>query len=231
VAREVPPALDAVVMAALEPDRDKRIPTARELRRRLAQAVPAAAAVDDEQLAELIAAMLGDELAKDEALMTLTLSDADVQLLEQIEHIPSEPPAPISHSAFDTMRPRDPRRTSLAIGAIAAGAVLLIAGAVGISIAVTSGGDGDETVDSTVPAVRARLAPPAPRPAPAQPPQPPEPQQPTTPVDLAEPAYEVAAVLDAGTAARPTPGRPRPPIKRGGRTGGAGGPLLLDDRF
>lgn len=56
--------LDQVLMAALAPDRDDRPRSALDLRNMLSAAVPFAEALDHEQVAELLDAMLGDELGR-----------------------------------------------------------------------------------------------------------------------------------------------------------------------
>ena len=61
----VSPELDAVVMAALAPKLDDRLPTAQEFRRRLAEAMPSALTLDAEAVAELVEAVLGEELARE----------------------------------------------------------------------------------------------------------------------------------------------------------------------
>jgi len=61
-APEVPPALDEVVLDALAPDRDLRLPTARALRNRLVGAVPGAAAMEAAELATLLRVAVGDLL-------------------------------------------------------------------------------------------------------------------------------------------------------------------------
>lgn len=60
--RDVPPELDAVVMAALHPDREQRPITAKEFRRRLVRAFPRAMEVDSAHLADLLSTLLGEEL-------------------------------------------------------------------------------------------------------------------------------------------------------------------------
>ncbi len=59
---EIPPALDAAVMWALTPDKDGRPATALELRRRLAEAAPEALALDVGHMAEVVEAIMGQEL-------------------------------------------------------------------------------------------------------------------------------------------------------------------------
>lgn len=61
-APRITPALDDAIMAALNPKRDLRPPSAREFRQMLATAVPFAEALDHEQVAELLDVVLGDEL-------------------------------------------------------------------------------------------------------------------------------------------------------------------------
>jgi len=59
--RVVPFALDHVVMWALDPDPSRRPATAQELRRALADAVPAALSIDASQLAHFLAALMGEQ--------------------------------------------------------------------------------------------------------------------------------------------------------------------------
>lgn len=61
----VSPELDAVVMAALAPNLEDRLPTAQEFRRRLAEAMPSALTLDASALAELVEAVLGEELGRE----------------------------------------------------------------------------------------------------------------------------------------------------------------------
>ncbi|MBK8169061.1 MAG: serine/threonine protein kinase [Sandaracinaceae bacterium] len=60
----VSPELDAVVMAALAPNVGDRIPTTQELRRRLADAMPSALTLDASSLADLLDAVMGEELTR-----------------------------------------------------------------------------------------------------------------------------------------------------------------------
>jgi serine/threonine-protein kinase len=60
--QDVTPELDAAVMFALAPDREARPKTALELRRRLAEACPKALALDVGHMAEVVEAVLGEEL-------------------------------------------------------------------------------------------------------------------------------------------------------------------------
>jgi len=61
----IPPALDAAVMAALSRDPEHRPATAHDLRRRLAEAVPGALAIDTSDVAALLREVLGDERERD----------------------------------------------------------------------------------------------------------------------------------------------------------------------
>ena len=60
----IAPALSEAVMKALAPDISARVETANAFRRMLSKAQPTSATVDPSDLAELLSAMLGDELAK-----------------------------------------------------------------------------------------------------------------------------------------------------------------------
>ena len=126
-AQEVPPALDAVVLKALSKDPAHRYATAQEMRRALAEAVPAATMVEASSIAELIEASVGEELEKErkalpaavsaqvgppvertrvieeraeEVLLTLTVSAAGLEVKSDI--------APISGSMSDYARTSDP---------------------------------------------------------------------------------------------------------------------------
>ncbi|MFO0738722.1 MAG: serine/threonine-protein kinase [Labilithrix sp.] len=65
----VDPALESVIMWALEPDPSKRPQTAADLRRRLLEAVPATASVDRAAIALLVERLLGDKLDKEQKLL------------------------------------------------------------------------------------------------------------------------------------------------------------------
>ncbi len=127
-ASEVTPALDRVVLKALAKDPAQRFATAQEMRRALAEAVPAAAMVEASSIAELIEASVGGELEKErkalpaavgaqvgpspdrtrvieeraeEVLLTLTVSAAGLEVKSDI--------APISGSMSDFARTSDPQ--------------------------------------------------------------------------------------------------------------------------
>ncbi|MBK8170562.1 MAG: protein kinase [Sandaracinaceae bacterium] len=61
-APEVSPALDAAVMAALAPDVEKRVQSASDFRRMLAEAMPSALTLDAADLSSLLYAVMGAEL-------------------------------------------------------------------------------------------------------------------------------------------------------------------------
>jgi len=63
-APNITPALDDAVLSALAPDRETRPASALEFRDLLSQAVPIAEALDDEQIAELLHAVLGEEMIR-----------------------------------------------------------------------------------------------------------------------------------------------------------------------
>jgi serine/threonine-protein kinase len=73
---ELPPELDRVVLRALSRDPAGRPSTARELRRELQEAFPAAAAVGEERLGEVVCAVLGEHIE----LRRLSLPDSVVGL-------------------------------------------------------------------------------------------------------------------------------------------------------
>lgn len=66
-APEVSPALDAAVMAALAPDVEKRVATAQDFRRLLAEALPSALTLDAQDLSSLLYAAVGEELESQRA--------------------------------------------------------------------------------------------------------------------------------------------------------------------
>jgi len=127
-ASEVPPALDRVVLKALSKDPAQRYATAQDMRRALAEAVPASTMVEASSIAELLEASLGNELEKErkalpaavgaqvgpspdrtrvieeraeEVLLTLTVSAAGLEVKSDI--------APISGSMSDFVRTSDPQ--------------------------------------------------------------------------------------------------------------------------
>lgn len=123
VAPGINPQLDAAVMQALSTEVEKRFSTAHDLRRALAVAESPALAIDSSHLAELLAAMLGEELAQTrqnlpreltlavdapsfdegEVLKTLTIDDVDVhEAAEYAEQRPlSTPKSPDETTAHD----------------------------------------------------------------------------------------------------------------------------------
>ncbi len=123
VAPGINPELDATVMRALSTDVDGRFSTAQQLRRALAAAEAPALAIDSSHLAELLAAMLGEELAEgrqhlpgeltlavdvppfdeEEVLKTLTIDDVDVhEAAEYAQEGPlSTPKSPDETTAHD----------------------------------------------------------------------------------------------------------------------------------
>ncbi|MCC7541718.1 MAG: serine/threonine protein kinase [Deltaproteobacteria bacterium] len=70
----IPPALDRVVLDALALDPSKRIQTAQELWRRLAQAVPGALEVEPSVLAELLTIALADEIDTEKHVLPESMS-------------------------------------------------------------------------------------------------------------------------------------------------------------
>ncbi len=101
---DVPFALDAVVMKALSHDPDKRPQTARAFRQALKDAIPEAAAVDPVELASLLTATMGLELAEREGRLTgrpsgsMSTSELDVlpaqalqDLTEPLDQVVGDP--------------------------------------------------------------------------------------------------------------------------------------------
>lgn len=125
----ISPGLDEAVMKALSADPNDRHGTAQEFRRALANAEPAALALDSSHLSELLAAMLADELEEnrqslpkdlnaavegpsfdeEEVLKTLTIDDVDLASAAEYaeEELESEP-----KKASDDTTPATPSRES-----------------------------------------------------------------------------------------------------------------------
>jgi serine/threonine protein kinase len=70
----IPAALDAVVMKALAPKVENRYATAQDFRRALAEAMPKAMLVDAANVADLLVAIMGDQMAKDREVLPSQLS-------------------------------------------------------------------------------------------------------------------------------------------------------------
>jgi serine/threonine protein kinase len=88
LAADVPPALDAVIMAALSADASHRPQTAQEFRRMLGEAFPAAHSVDAGQVSEILEAVLGERLEAKrkelpESLTGLSLSSSSKPIPEE----------------------------------------------------------------------------------------------------------------------------------------------------
>jgi len=75
---DVPPDLDRVVMKALAADPDARFRTAQKLRRRLADAMPRAVALDSSHLSELLHAAMPEQIDKQRRLLPQTLSASEI---------------------------------------------------------------------------------------------------------------------------------------------------------
>ena len=119
----ISPALDSVVMKALSANPEERYQTAKEMRRALASAEAAALALDSSHMAELLAALLGDELEEhrqslpkdltvavespsfdhEEVLKTLTIDDLGDQ---SVADYANDSPTPTSNEATDGTRTR-----------------------------------------------------------------------------------------------------------------------------
>ncbi|MFO0683651.1 MAG: protein kinase [Sandaracinus sp.] len=109
LSKDVPPAVDAVVMKALAPKVEDRWATAQEFRRALAEAMPKAMLVDASNVADLLVAVMSEQMKKDrealpsqlsavmagerraenvqgneEVLMTMTISAAGRAYLEEL---------------------------------------------------------------------------------------------------------------------------------------------------
>ena len=79
----IPEALDRALLNALSADPALRPTSAKEFRRRLAEAVPAAAALDSDSLGELLATMMSDDLEKERRALPESLSGFPSQRLLQ----------------------------------------------------------------------------------------------------------------------------------------------------
>lgn len=69
---ETPAALDRVVLEALSADRDRRPASARELRYRLLDALPAAAAVDPLQVSAVVCEVMSDKILEEREIFSLS---------------------------------------------------------------------------------------------------------------------------------------------------------------
>ncbi len=248
----VPPGLDAVVLAALAPDRARRIATAKELRRRLVAAMPEAGALDADLLAGLLGSVMTEQMKKDmqelpesvsgivrppsdpavpseQAAPEEDLADLHAQRTLTIEPA-GVPAASPTGSEPGTPEPGTPpaRRARWPL-------VAGVAAVVTVSAAALAIGTGAER-----PSEPAALESPPAASAEARPPEP-EPAATAAPAPAAVPAPEVASPDDAGEpagdagtdAGRPDRTRPatRPTQTRARPADPADGPLLLDDEF
>ena len=73
-APDVAPALDAAVLWALSATPDDRPPTAQAFRARLAEAAPSASSIGAEQLAELLTAVMSDEIERERQVLPESVS-------------------------------------------------------------------------------------------------------------------------------------------------------------
>jgi len=73
-AQGIPPALDAAVLRALSPNADDRPASMQEFRRLLVEAVPGATALDAAHVADLLGAVMTDEIAAQRQMVPDTLS-------------------------------------------------------------------------------------------------------------------------------------------------------------
>jgi serine/threonine-protein kinase len=118
-AKDVPPAVDAVMMKALAPRPEDRYATAQDFRRALAEAMPKAMLVDASHVADLLVAVMSEQMQKDrealpsqlsavvandvrraetvqadEALQTMTISAVGAQYLAEPSPIAQTTPTP-----------------------------------------------------------------------------------------------------------------------------------------
>lgn len=75
LAPNIPPELDRAVMAALAPNIEERTPSAHEFRQQLAEAMPSALTLDASAVADILEAIMGDELSLQRDRITATNSD------------------------------------------------------------------------------------------------------------------------------------------------------------
>jgi len=110
VVPDISPALDAVVMATLAPDATARPATAHDLRRRLAEAMPAGLAIDASDLASVLSDVMAEE--RRAGLAALPAQTAS-QILTMLEPSPA---------AGDSNATQEPKRQSLSTLTLDAGA-------------------------------------------------------------------------------------------------------------
>ncbi len=78
---DLPPALDAILLKALAREANDRYASAREMRRALADAMPRAAALDGSDLAELLRAVMADEIEAQRAKLASDAEALDVPVV------------------------------------------------------------------------------------------------------------------------------------------------------
>jgi serine/threonine-protein kinase len=78
---DLPPALDAILLKALAREANDRYASAREMRRALAEAMPRAAALDGADLAELLRAVMADEIEAQRAKLASDAEALDVPVV------------------------------------------------------------------------------------------------------------------------------------------------------
>ena len=78
---DLPPALDAILLKALAREANDRYASAREMRRALAEAMPRAAALDGADLAELLRAVMSDEIEAQRAKLASNAEALDVPVV------------------------------------------------------------------------------------------------------------------------------------------------------
>lgn len=69
---DLPPALDRVVLEALAPDRERRPATARDLRYRLLDALPSAAAIDPLQISAVVCDVMAEKILEDREILSVS---------------------------------------------------------------------------------------------------------------------------------------------------------------
>lgn len=78
---DLPPALDAILLKALSREANDRYASAREMRRALADAMPRAASLDGSDLAELLRAVMADEIEAQRAKLASDAEALDVPVV------------------------------------------------------------------------------------------------------------------------------------------------------
>jgi serine/threonine-protein kinase len=221
---DVPMALDAVVLRALERDPDKRYPTAREFGRALNGAIASMGHVSVADVAELMHSLFGDEHRQRMELVDRARKmepDADLGAnVEQTHTRGGYGEEDKSHTSLAKMRPgAQAARSASKRGWLWAALVLcVLAIAGGAAGAVFAFGGGSDEVAQVTPA--APVNEPAPQPAPTSPEPPaPEPAIAVDPIERTETRAERPPHREGDrerTGSRRTPREPDSAMEQGG---------------